>query len=234
MIAEGRENEKLPKILIIVDELADLMMVASKEIEEYIARLAQKARAAGMHLILATQRPSVDVITGTIKANVPSRIAFSVASAVDSRTILDMGGAEKLLGKGDMLFYPSKYPKPKRIQGAFISDGEVERLVDFVKNNNEIKNNNESKIEQAIEDKKVKIDNEKDPLFKDAVELVINDEQASISYIQRKLKVGYSRAGRIVDQMEEMGIIGPHEGSKPRKLLKTREELDMILGDEDE
>lgn len=234
MIAEGRENEKLPKILIIVDELADLMMVASKEIEEYIARLAQKARAAGMHLILATQRPSVDVITGTIKANVPSRIAFSVASAVDSRTILDMGGAEKLLGKGDMLFYPSKYPKPKRIQGAFISDGEVERLVEFVKNNNEVKNNIESKIEQAIEDKKVKIDNEKDPLFKDAVELVLNDEQASISYIQRKLKVGYSRAGRIVDQMEEMGIIGPHEGSKPRKLLKTKDELEMILGDEDE
>ena len=234
MIAEGKEEEKLPKILIIVDELADLMMVASKEIEEYIARLAQKARAAGMHLILATQRPSVDVITGTIKANVPSRIAFAVASSVDSRTILDMGGAEKLLGKGDMLFYPSKYPKPKRIQGAFISDGEVERLVDFVKSNNEIKNNVESKIEQAIEDRKVKIDNEKDPLFKEAVELVVNDEQASISYIQRKLKVGYSRAGRIVDQMEEMGIIGPHEGSKPRKLLKTKEELDMILGEEDE
>ncbi|URN41479.1 FtsK/SpoIIIE family DNA translocase [Peptoniphilus genitalis] len=234
MIAEGKEDEKLPKILIIVDELADLMMVASKEIEEYIARLAQKARAAGMHLILATQRPSVDVITGTIKANVPSRIAFAVASSVDSRTILDMGGAEKLLGKGDMLFYPSKYPKPKRIQGAFISDGEVERLVDFVKSNNEIKNTVESKIEQAIEDRKVKIDNEKDPLFKEAVELVVNDEQASISYIQRKLKVGYSRAGRIVDQMEEMGIIGPHEGSKPRKLLKTKEELDMILGEEDE
>lgn len=234
MLEEGREDEKLPKILIIVDELADLMMVASKEIEEYIARLAQKARAAGMHLILATQRPSVDVITGTIKANIPSRIAFAVASSVDSRTILDMGGAEKLLGKGDMLFYPSKYPKPKRIQGAFIGDNEVERVVDYVKNNNETKNHVESKIEQAIKDKKVKIDNEKDPLFKDAVELVINDEQASISYIQRKLKVGYSRAGRIVDQMEEMGIIGPHEGSKPRKLLKTKEEIDIILGDEDE
>lgn len=234
MIEEGREDEKLPKILIIVDELADLMMVASKEFEEYIARLAQKARAAGMHLILATQRPSVDVITGTIKANIPSRIAFAVASSVDSRTILDMGGAEKLLGKGDMLFYPSKYPKPKRIQGAFIGDNEVERVVDFVKNNNETKNHVESKIEQAIKDKKVKIDNEKDPLFKEAVELVINDEQASISYIQRKLKVGYSRAGRIVDQMEEMGIIGPHEGSKPRKLLKTKEEIDIILGDENE
>lgn len=234
ILEEGREDEKLPKILIIVDELADLMMVASKEIEEYIARLAQKARAAGMHLILATQRPSVDVITGTIKANIPSRIAFAVASSVDSRTILDMGGAEKLLGKGDMLFYPSKYPKPKRIQGAFIGDNEVERVVDFVKNNNETKNHVESKIEQAIKDKKVKIDNEKDPLFKEAVELVINDEQASISYIQRKLKVGYSRAGRIVDQMEEMGIIGPHEGSKPRKLLKTKEEIDIILGDENE
>ena len=234
MVEDGREDEKLPKILIIVDELADLMMVASKEIEEYIARLAQKARAAGMHLILATQRPSVDVITGTIKANIPSRIAFAVASSVDSRTILDMGGAEKLLGKGDMLFYPSKYPKPKRIQGALISDSEVERVVDFVKNNNEIKTNLESKIEKAIEDKKIKVDDEKDPLFKEAVELVVNDEQASISYIQRKLKVGYSRAGRIVDQMEEMGIIGPHEGSKPRKLLKTKEEIDIILGDEDE
>ncbi|MFR6449100.1 MAG: DNA translocase FtsK 4TM domain-containing protein [Peptoniphilus grossensis] len=234
MVEEGREDEKLPKILIIVDELADLMMVASKEIEEYIARLAQKARAAGMHLILATQRPSVDVITGTIKANIPSRIAFAVASSVDSRTILDMGGAEKLLGKGDMLFYPSKYPKPKRIQGALINDSEVERVVDFVKNNNEIKTSLESKIEKAIEDKKIKVDDEKDPLFKEAVELVVNDEQASISYIQRKLKVGYSRAGRIVDQMEEMGIIGPHEGSKPRKLLKTKEEIDIILGDEDE
>ena len=234
MVEEGREDKKLPKILIIVDELADLMMVASKEIEEYIARLAQKARAAGMHLILATQRPSVDVITGTIKANIPSRIAFAVASSVDSRTILDMGGAEKLLGKGDMLFYPSKYPKPKRIQGALISDGEVERVVDFVKNNNEIKTSLESKIEKAIENKKIKVDDEKDPLFKEAVELVVNDEQASISYIQRKLKVGYSRAGRIVDQMEEMGIIGPHEGSKPRKLLKTKEEIDIILGDEDE
>lgn len=234
MVEEGREDEKLPKILIIVDELADLMMVASKEIEEYIARLAQKARAAGMHLILATQRPSVDVITGTIKANIPSRIAFAVASSVDSRTILDMGGAEKLLGKGDMLFYPSKYPKPKRIQGALISDSEVERVVDFLKNNNEIKTSLESKIEKAIEDKKIKVDDEKDPLFKEAVELVVNDEQASISYIQRKLKVGYSRAGRIVDQMEEMGIIGPHEGSKPRKLLKTKEEIDIILGDEDE
>ena len=234
MVEEGREDEKLPKILIIVDELADLMMVASKEIEEYIARLAQKARAAGMHLILATQRPSVDVITGTIKANIPSRIAFAVASSVDSRTILDMGGAEKLLGKGDMLFYPSKYPKPKRIQGALISDSEVERVVDFVKKNNEIKTSLESKIEKAIENKKIKVDDEKDPLFKEAVELVVNDEQASISYIQRKLKVGYSRAGRIVDQMEEMGIIGPHEGSKPRKLLKTKEEIDIILGDEDE
>ena len=234
MTEQGREDEKLPKILIIVDELADLMMVASKEIEEYIARLAQKARAAGMHLILATQRPSVDVITGTIKANIPSRIAFAVASSVDSRTILDMGGAEKLLGKGDMLFYPSKYPKPKRIQGAFISDAEVERVVDFVKNNNQIKNNVESKIEKAIENKKVKIDDDKDPLFKEAVELVINDEQASISYIQRKLKVGYSRAGRIVDQMEEMGIIGPHVGSKPRKLLKTKDEIEIILGDKDE
>ena len=234
MIKLGKPEEKMPKILIIVDELADLMMVASKEIEEYIARLAQKARAAGMHLILATQRPSVDVITGTIKANIPSRIAFSVTSSVDSRTILDMGGAEKLLGKGDMLFYPVKYPKPKRIQGTMITDAEVERVVDFVKDNNAVNKKIESKIEKAIQNKKTDISNQTDELFKDAVELVLEDEQASISYLQRKLRIGYSRAGRIVDQMEEFGIIGPHEGSKPRKLLMTKDEIQKILGEQNE
>ncbi|WP_433447800.1 DNA translocase FtsK [Peptoniphilus sp.] len=234
MIKLEKPEEKMPQILIIVDELADLMMVASKEIEEYIARLAQKARAAGMHLILATQRPSVDVITGTIKANIPSRIAFSVSSSIDSRTILDIGGAEKLLGKGDMLFYPVKYPKPKRIQGTMITDDEVERVVNFVKMNNSINNKIESKIEKAIEDKKTNMSSETDELFKDAVNLVLEDEQASISYLQRKLRIGYSRAGRIVDQMEEVGIIGPHEGSKPRKLLMTREEVQKLLEEKDE
>ena len=211
------------------------MMVSSNEIEDYIARLAQMARACGMHLILATQRPSVDVITGTIKANIPSRIAFAVSSAVDSRTILDMSGAEKLLGRGDMLFYPSSYSKPKRIQGAFISDEEVERLVDFVKLNNENSEINKQSLIASQINNKEKDDNlDLDPLFADAINYVLGDEQASISYLQRKLKVGYSRAARIVDQMEELGIIGPHEGSKPRKLLKTKEEIDDLLGDDNE
>lgn len=234
-IKEGKISEKIPKIVIIVDELADLMMVSSNEIEDYIARLAQMARACGMHLILATQRPSVDVITGTIKANIPSRIAFAVSSAVDSRTILDMSGAEKLLGRGDMLFYPSSYSKPKRIQGAFISDEEVERLVDFIKLNNENSEINKQSLIASQINNKEKDDNlDLDPLFADAINYVLGDEQASISYLQRKLKVGYSRAARIVDQMEELGIIGPHEGSKPRKLLKTKEEIDDLLGDDNE
>ncbi len=234
-IKEGKISEKIPKIVIIVDELADLMMVSSNEIEDYIARLAQMARACGMHLILATQRPSVDVITGTIKANIPSRIAFAVSSAVDSRTILDMSGAEKLLGRGDMLFYPSSYSKPKRIQGAFISDEEVERLVDFVKLNNENSEINKQSLIASQINNKEKDDNlDLDPLFADAINYVLGAEQASISYLQRKLKVGYSRAARIVDQMEELGIIGPHEGSKPRKLLKTKEEIDELLGDDNE
>ena len=234
-IKEGKISEKIPKIVIIVDELADLMMVSSNEIEDYIARLAQMARASGMHLILATQRPSVDVITGTIKANIPSRIAFAVSSAVDSRTILDISEAEKLLGRGDMLFYPSSYSKPKRIQGAFISDEEVERLVDFVKLNNENSEINKQSLIASQINNKEKDDNlDLDPLFADAINYVLGDEQASISYLQRKLKVGYSRAARIVDQMEELGIIGPHEGSKPRKLLKTKEEIDDLLGDDNE
>ncbi|WP_071027402.1 FtsK/SpoIIIE family DNA translocase [Peptoniphilus raoultii] len=233
---EGREGEKLARIVIIVDELADLMMVAAKEVEDYIIRLAQMARAAGMYLIIATQRPSVDVITGIIKANIPSRIAFAVSSQVDSRTIIDMGGAEKLLGKGDMLFYPSNYPKPKRIQGAFVSDEEVERVVDFIKLNNQVEENKENQkvIEDQIKEQERNEDLDLDPLFRDAINFVVTDEQASVSYLQRKLKIGYSRAARIVDQMEEMEIIGPHEGSKPRKLLKTKEEIDKLLGDEDE
>lgn len=232
---EGKGSSKLPIIVIIVDELADLMMVSSNEIEDYIARLAQMARACGMHLILATQRPSVDVITGTIKANIPSRIAFAVSSAIDSRTILDQSGAEKLLGKGDMLFFPSSASKPKRVQGAFISDEEVEKVVDFIKlNNRSTDKSNETYIADQIKVKEEDDNLDLDPLFNDAINYVLSDEQASISYLQRKLKVGYSRAARIVDQMEDLGIIGPHEGSKPRKLLKTKEEIEDLLGDKDE
>ncbi len=224
----ANDGEALPKIVVIVDELADLMMVASSEVEDYIARLAQMARAAGIYLIIATQRPSVDVITGTIKANIPSRIAFSVSSSVDSRTILDMGGAEKLLGKGDMLFYPGFYSKPKRIQGAFISDEEVERVIDFVRVNSEELEEDRNKVIEEIQKKK-EIEKDRDPLFLSAVNYVLTDEQASISFLQRKLKVGYSRAARIVDQMEESGIIGPHEGSKPRTIILTNEEIEEFL-----
>lgn len=232
----GKIEDKLPKIVIIVDELADLMMVAASEVEDYIARLAQMARAAGIYLILATQRPSVDVITGTIKANIPSRIAFAVSSAIDSRTILDMGGAEKLLGKGDMLFYPSFYSKPVRVQGSFISDEEVENVVDFIKVNSvhDEENKLEEKIISEIEKKKNAEVSETDPLFNDALRHIIADEQASISYLQRKLKIGYSRAARIVDQMEEVGILGPHEGSKPRTLLMDKEEIEKILEENNE
>ena len=226
---------KLPQIVIIVDELADLMMVAAKDVEEAICRLAQKARAAGMHLVIATQRPSVDVITGLIKANVPSRIAFAVSSQIDSRTILDAVGAEKLLGKGDMLFYPSGTPKPTRVQGAFVSDGEVEKIVDFVKSNGEatysqdiietIENGNKTDKEIAEEKDE---DDETDPLLMEAIDEVVQSGQASTSYIQRKFKVGYARAGRIIDQMEERGIISGYQGSKPRQVLMTLERLQEL------
>ena len=220
---------KLPQIVIIIDELADLMMVAAKEVEDSICRLAQKARAAGMHLVIATQRPSVDVITGLIKANVPSRIAFAVSSQIDSRTILDQVGAEKLLGKGDMLYYPASASKPVRVQGAFVSDGEVEKVVDFVKSNGvatynedileEIEKSNKSdgqKEQEAEED-------DMDPFLMDAIELAVETGQASTSFIQRRFKVGYARAGRIIDQMEARGIISGYEGSKPRRALITME-----------
>lgn len=224
-IKEGLIDDVImPQIVIVVDELSDLMMVAAKEVEDYITRLAQMARAAGIHLIIATQRPSVDVITGTIKANIPSRIAFSVSSQIDSRTILDMGGAEKLLGKGDMLFYPSSYSKPKRIQGAFVSDSEVENVIKFIKSNSMPIDYNEDVVD-AMENSINTELNEQDPLLDEAIKIVMVQDQASISFIQRKLKVGYSRAARIIDQMEEIGIIGPHEGSKPRKLLLSEEEI---------
>ena len=221
---------KLPHIVVIIDELADLMMVAKNDVEDAICRLAQKARAAGMHLVIATQRPSVDVITGLIKANIPSRIAFAVSSQVDSRTILDMVGAEKLLGKGDMLFYPSGAAKPTRIQGAFISDGEVEKIVDFLKANSNVKYSEDilESIENANKsDKELEMENSEDdgtdPLLMDAIETVVETGQASTSFIQRRFKVGYARAGRIIDQMEERGIISGYQGSKPREVLMSRD-----------
>lgn len=229
-IMEQEQSEgKLPQIVIIIDELADLMMVAPNDVEDAICRLAQMARAAGMHLVIATQRPSVDVITGIIKANIPSRIAFAVSSQVDSRTILDQAGAEKLLGKGDMLFYPSGVPKPIRLQGAFISDGEVEKIVDFLKKDGEATYNDDilEKIEKANSSDKELAENsdddEVDPFLQDAIEAVIEIGSASASLIQRKFKVGYARAGRIIDQMEERGIISGYQGSKPREVLMSKE-----------
>ena len=225
----------LPQIVIIVDELADLMMVAAKDVEESICRLAQKARAAGMHLVIATQRPSVDVITGLIKANVPSRIAFAVSSQVDSRTILDSVGAEKLLGKGDMLYFPAGAPKPARVQGAFVSDEEVVKIVDFIKQNGTatysediletIENSNKTDKEIAMEKDE---DDDTDPFLMDAIETVVETGQASTSFIQRKFKVGYARAGRIIDQMEERGVISGYQGSKPREVLMTLEKLNEL------
>jgi S-DNA-T family DNA segregation ATPase FtsK/SpoIIIE len=219
---EEPEN-KLCQIVIIIDELADLMMVAAQEIEDYICRLAQMARAAGMYLIIATQRPSVDVITGTIKANIPSRISFAVTSSIDSRTILDMGGGEKLLGKGDMLFFPSGYSKPVRIQGAFINEEEVEKVVQFLKEENEIEY--DESIAEKIDNPHEETPGIDDDLLPDAIDLVINEGQASISFLQRKLKIGYSRAGRLIDEMERRGIVGKSEGSKPRKVLMDRDSI---------
>ncbi|MTI67495.1 MAG: DNA translocase FtsK [Firmicutes bacterium] len=223
-IENDKENDKLPQLVIIIDELADLMMVSPSEVEDSICRLAQMARAAGIHLIVATQRPSVDVITGTIKANIPSRLSFAVSSQADSRTILDMGGAEKLLGKGDMLFYPVEASKPKRIQGAFIDEKEVDKIVEFLKEQKsanykeEIINDIESDVNTNTDDC--------DELLADAINLVVEEGQASISYLQRKLRIGYARAARLVDDMEERGIVGGYEGSKPRKVLISKEELE--------
>ena len=238
--AEHEETGKLPQIVIIIDELADLMMVAAKEVEESICRLAQKARAAGMHLVIATQRPSVDVITGLIKANVPSRIAFAVSSQVDSRTILDQVGAEKLLGKGDMLYFPSGASKPTRVQGAFVSDEEVEQIVNFVKSNGTAVYSEDilDTIENGEKDEQIKnlaadqaAEDDTDPFLQDAIDTVVETGQASTSFIQRKFKVGYARAGRIIDQMEERGVISGYQGSKPREVLWTLEKLaEMKMG----
>ena len=219
--------DKLPQIVVIIDELADLMMVAPGEVEDSICRLAQMARAAGIHLVVATQRPSVDVITGLIKANIPSRISFAVSSHIDSRTILDMGGAEKLLGKGDALFYPVGASKPIRVQGAFVSEKEIERLVNFIKDQVPVSFDNQiiKEIEKRVEFDE---DSEVDELLKDAIRIVVESGQASILMLQRRLKIGYSRAARLIDQMEERRIIGGFEGSKPRKVLISKEELDVL------
>ena len=234
--AQDERFQKLPQIVIIVDELADLMMVASKEVEDAICRLAQLARAAGIHLVIATQRPSVNVITGLIKANVPSRIAFAVSSAVDSRTILDGAGAEKLLGKGDMLFYPSGFPKPVRVQGAFVSDAEVNRVVSYIIEKNECKENQEAiQIEQSIMSVSTAgeggrgADNSNDDYFIDAGKFIIEKNKASIGMLQRVYKIGFNRAARIMDQLCDAGVVGPEEGTKPRKVLMTMEEFENYL-----
>lgn len=241
---DGKDTEKppkMPQIVIIVDELADLMMVASKDVEEAICRLAQLARAAGIHLIIATQRPSVNVITGLIKANMPSRIAFAVTSGVDSRTILDMNGAEKLLGKGDMLFDPQGVPKPLRVQGAFVSDKEVSDIVKFIIENNEnaqYSNDVAQKMESLSNDTTnttvtisdvENTDDGRDSYFAEAASIITDKERASIGMLQRYLKIGFNRAARIMDQLEEAGVVGPEEGTRPRKVLVTKEELDTIL-----
>ncbi|HWR06332.1 DNA translocase FtsK, partial [Sporomusa sp.] len=219
--AEGR----LPLILIIIDELADLMMVAPVDVEDAICRLAQKARAAGLHLVLATQRPSVDVITGTIKANVPSRISFAVSSQVDSRTILDMAGAEKLLGKGDMLFYPVGASKPLRVQGAFIGDAEVEDLVTYIKEQAEPEYTDGITTVETGSTGKEESTHFEDDLLEEAVRMVLETGQASVSMLQRKFRIGYTRAARLIDTMEEMKIVGPNIGSKAREIIMNSEQV---------
>ena len=229
MIKKGQEEDKMPHIVIVIDELADLMMAAPSQVEESICRLAQKARAAGMHLIVATQRPSVDVITGVIKANIPSRIAFAVSSQVDSRTILDMSGAEKLVGKGDMLFNPLGSGKPVRVQGPFISDSEVQAVIDFVKaqaEETEYSENVMDSIERAnIPDAEKGNRDLEDELLPEAIELVVQAHQASVSMLQRRFRIGYNRAARIIDMMEDRQIIGPSDGSRPRQVLISEEDL---------
>lgn len=221
-------ENKMHKIVIIIDELADLMMACGNEVEDYICRLAQMARAAGMHLIIATQRPSVDVITGIIKANIPSRIAFAVSSQTDSRTILDMGGAEKLLGKGDMLYYPLGAAKPVRIQGAFISEEESEKVIDEIKAQKQEEVKYEEEIMETISRPVAVKDNDVDEFLEEAIDFVVSNNQGSASMLQRKFKIGFNRAARLIDSMEERGIVGPSEGSKPRKVLITKEELENL------
>ena len=242
----SEELETLPSVVVVIDELADLMLVAAKEVEESICRVAQMGRAAGVHLVIATQRPSADVITGLMKANIPSRIAFAVASSLESRIILDNTGAEKLVGKGDMLYAPLGAGKPTRVQGCFISPEEIEQVVAFVKQSGEANYSDEvmAKIEESMQEKEKgggtrgaaaePSGDEGDELLPAAVEVVLETGQASVSMLQRRLKLGYSRAARLVDQMEERGIVGPFEGSKPRQLLITRSQWqEMQMGGTD-
>ena len=232
-IDDENKPQKLPQIVIIIDELADLMMVAPGEVEDAICRLAQLARAAGIHLVIATQRPSVNVITGLIKANVPSRIAFSVSSGVDSRTIIDMNGAEKLLGKGDMLFYPSGFPKPQRVQGAFVSDEEVQRVVDFLSEQGMTTDYSEeivSQIATASAAQAAGGESSRDEYFIQAGRFILEKEKASIGMLQRMFKIGFNRAARIMDQLAEAGVVGEEEGTKPRKILMTKEEFEEKFG----
>ena len=232
-IPEDQKPEKLPQIVIIIDELADLMMVSSQEVEDAICRIAQLARAAGMHLVIATQRPTVDVITGLIKANVPSRIAFAVSSGTDSRTIIDMNGAEKLLGKGDMLFFPQGIPKPVRVQGAFVSDQEVSDVVDFIKEEmGEVEYS--ERIQQQVQsggggEGGIGGGGNQDELFAEAGQLIIETEKASIGMLQRKFRIGFNRAARIMDQLADAGVVGPEEGTKPRKIIMTLAEFDELI-----
>jgi S-DNA-T family DNA segregation ATPase FtsK/SpoIIIE len=224
-------HRKMPYLVVVIDELADLMMTAAREVEEPIARLAQLARAVGIHLILATQRPSVDVITGVIKANFPARIAYQVASKIDSRTILDMNGADQLLGNGDMLYLPSGSPKPSRIQNAFISTDEVERLTDHIANQQGY--SRPFQLPSILERKRAGAKGgagERDEFFEEAARLIVRHQQGSVSLLQRRLQVGYSRAARIVDQLELAGIVGPFDGSKARLvLIDSEESLDRLL-----
>ncbi len=229
-IEDENKPQKMPQIVIIIDELADLMMVAPGEVEDSICRLAQLARAAGIHLVIATQRPSVNVITGLIKANVPSRVAFAVSSGVDSRTIIDMNGAEKLLGKGDMLFYPAGYPKPMRVQGAFVSDSEVSKVVDFLTEQGMTPDYN-PEVENMIASAPTAADSkgggsDRDEYFIQAGRFIIEKDKASIGMLQRMYKIGFNRAARIMDQLAEAGVVGEEEGTKPRKVLMTMEEFE--------
>jgi len=235
------DGKKLPQVVVIIDELADLMLVAAKEVEESICRIAQMGRAAGIHLIIATQRPSADVITGLMKANIPSRIAFSVASAMESRIILDTQGAEKLVGKGDMLFAPIGSGKPKRVQGCFVSDSEVEAVATYVKTHydttydqqvmEEIEKAATKEIKNAGPESEANSDElDGDEMLPAAVDVILETGQASVSMLQRRLKLGYARAARIVDEMEEKGIVGPFQGSKPRAILITKEQWDVMRG----
>ena len=238
--SQQMEGTKIPQVVVIIDELADLMLVAAKEVEESICRIAQMGRAAGIHLVIATQRPSADVITGLMKANIPSRIAFSVASAMESRIILDTQGAEKLVGRGDMLYAPIGNGKPRRVQGCFVSDTEVEAVASYVKAN--FVSTYDQEVMEEIERKALQTGNKAatsdpepnaseldgDEMLPAAVEVILETGQASVSMLQRRLKLGYARAARIVDEMEEKGIVGPFQGSKPRDILITKEQWEAM------